>query len=71
MFKTGIKVQGEITSMLRFTNDIVLAESKVELNKMVNGTEKWLKEEFGQKSIKIKTKVLKSSRNVCREFLKH
>lgn len=36
MFEIGIKVQAKKTSMLRFA-DIILAESKVDLGKLLDG----------------------------------
>lgn len=43
MFETGIKLQGEKITALRFTNNVCLAESEVNLGKMLNSIEILLK----------------------------
>ncbi|MGX9339103.1 reverse transcriptase domain-containing protein, partial [Pantoea dispersa] len=46
-FPTGVKVQGERISMIRFADDIaLLADSKEELDNMLNGMDRLLRTDF-------------------------
>ncbi|XP_049833909.1 uncharacterized protein LOC126278101 [Schistocerca gregaria] len=68
--RSGIKIQGERISMIRFADDIaILSESEEELNYLLNGMNSLMSTQYGLRVNRRKTKVMRSSRNENSEKL--
>lgn len=70
-YRTGVKIQGKRIPMIRFADDIaMLAETKEDLEEMLNGMNNLLSEEFGLRINSSKTKVMRSSKNEVKDQMK-